>query len=459
MNILIFSPSPSHPQNHGNRKRIFMLAKYLQRLGHRIHFVYFAKEVIARETFDRMSREWDTLTVIKQTDPCAPSTSGYSLDAWYQNNIHEIVNEMIDVFDIDMVLLNYIFQSKLFEYLPDHVLKVIDTHDAFTDRYLLYESKKGRPYTWFSVSKEDEGRAMDRADLIIAIQNEEAGYFSTITRTPVQVINHFEDEHRSDRSYRFLKTVGYIGSGNLCNVDSLNSFLQAYFDRPKVKEDVRIVVAGNICSAVKMRHDNLLLLGPVKDLGDFYGQVDIIINPQTFGTGLKIKSVEALSYGVPILSTKIGFEGVESQHPYHQLDTLDEIVVVIEHLCNAPEKLADLAVLSRDIFNQYKDRTKEAIAALLKKVELREEAKSFQALQHKLLEKEDIILRQYRRFQTEAFYKNQDREINYNMIMSEIAAITETNTLRMPLKKIAAYKKMLATFHRLRQEQIKSWKE
>ncbi len=456
MNILIFSPVPSHPQDHGNRKRIFMLAKYLQRLGHRIHFVYFTQRVIAPETFDRMSLEWDTLTIIKQTDPCTPSTTGYSLDAWYQNNIHEIVNEMVDIFDIDMVLLNYIFQSKLFNYLPGHVLKVIDTHDAFTDRHLLYAGKGDRPYTWFSVSKEDEGRAMDRADIIIAIQNEEADYFSMITRTPVLVINHFEEEHRVDRSYRFLKTIGYIGSGNLINVSSLNDFIQAYFNRSKVKGDVRIVVAGNICNAVKMRHDNLHLLGIVDDLEGFYGQVDLVINPQTFGTGLKIKCIEALAYGVPIVSTKIGFEGIESPHSYHQIDTLNEMVAVIEHLCSTPKELTELAMLSRDVFNQYEKNTKKAIAALLDTVTPREEKKLIQTLHCQLQEKEAIILRQYRLLQSKAFYAKQLGEKDYNLIMSKIAAIAEISTVKMPLQKITAYKQMLATFYRLRKEQLKA---
>ena len=131
-------------------------------------------------------------------------------------------------------------------------------------------------------------------------------------------------------------------------------------------------------------------------------------------------------------------------------------MTVIEHLCKAPEELTELAVLSRSIFNQYEEHTKEAITALLNIVIPREETNSLQALQHKLQEKEDIIIRQYQRLQAEAFYAGQASQKDYDIIMSKIAAMTEINTLKMPLQKIAAYKKMLATFHSLRKSRIKA---
>lgn len=400
MNIMIFSPTPSHPQNHGNRKRVFNLARHLQQLGHRIHFVYFARQKrVSKEALEEMQRAWDTLTLIKWTTPCPPSSTGYPLDAWYQENIHRIVNELIDIFDIKIVLLNYIFQSKMFEELPRHVLKVIDTHDSFTDRHLIYQGKGN--YTWFSVSAADEGRALDRADTIIAIQNKEAAYFSKITNTPVCVINHLEEKHTINRNYHRVKTVGFIGSNNLININSINKFLTIYLNRQKINDDIRIVVAGDVCKKITLRHNNLTLSGFNDILDNFYSQVDLVINPQISGTGLKIKTVEALAYGVPIISTKIGFEGIESNHPYHQLDTPGEIADAIDRTYEKPEMLDELARASKAIFDTYESNVRRAVKLLLDRA-VENPMESIENLKHQLERKEAIITCLYRKLQTDS---------------------------------------------------------
>jgi hypothetical protein len=43
------------------------------------------------------------------------------------------------------------------------------------------------------------------------------------------------------------------------------------------------------------------------------------------GTGLKIKTIEALAYGRPVIGTIDAFEGIETRHPFHRLGTIGEV--------------------------------------------------------------------------------------------------------------------------------------
>jgi glycosyltransferase involved in cell wall biosynthesis len=52
------------------------------------------------------------------------------------------------------------------------------------------------------------------------------------------------------------------------------------------------------------------LLGEIADITAAYAQAQVVLNPLRFGTGLKIKSVEALSYGRPLVTTSVGAEGL-----------------------------------------------------------------------------------------------------------------------------------------------------
>jgi glycosyltransferase involved in cell wall biosynthesis len=365
MNILIFSPVRLTPElDAGSRKRIYNIAKYLQNNGHKIHFVYYTDNAIDYDSFQFMQDTWDTFTVIEQKTNIQRRTGNYELDEWYEESISETVNKLVSLFQIDIVWTNYIFQSKFLEFLPEHVYKIIDTHDVFTDRYKLFEDEEDIKYTWYSYSKEDEAKGLSRADLIVAITEEEEKYFSSIVETKITVIGHLETEHFLDKKYTSLRKIGFIGGTTQVNIVAINSFLNAYFQESENKKNIQIVIAGNICDSIKSDREDIVLLGLIDETEEFYTQVDLVINPLTFGTGQKIKSVEALSYGLPILSTAVGFEGIESHSEYHQIETMDQMIHIINEIAEKPRILADLAVLSRNIFENYNKDLEEKITQL-----------------------------------------------------------------------------------------------
>jgi glycosyltransferase involved in cell wall biosynthesis len=51
--------------------------------------------------------------------------------------------------------------------------------------------------------------------------------------------------------------------------------------------------------------------GQVSNMAEFYGRMRACIVPLRYGAGVKIKTVEALQYGVPTVATKVGAEGID----------------------------------------------------------------------------------------------------------------------------------------------------
>jgi glycosyltransferase involved in cell wall biosynthesis len=56
----------------------------------------------------------------------------------------------------------------------------------------------------------------------------------------------------------------------------------------------------------------VVLHGFVPHLSQIYAYIDIAINPVRFGSGLKIKNMEALGCGIPLLTTSHGAGGLEA---------------------------------------------------------------------------------------------------------------------------------------------------
>ena len=100
--------------------------------------------------------------------------------------------------------------------------------------------------------------------------------------------------------------VGMIGSVNHANEDAvgqLKGFLH-HFEN--------FVLAGKICespSALSLPREKVTSIGLVPDVKTFYESVHSVVAPIRFGTGLKIKVLEALAAGKPILATPHSLEG------------------------------------------------------------------------------------------------------------------------------------------------------
>lgn len=354
LNILYFSPTPSHPQDAGNRVRVFNLASHLRSLGHTIHFVYFTQEGLDESQEKAMEAQWDSLTIIRKVKKYVRPERGYHLvDDWYQEDIGPIVRERCREFDIDVVFINYIFQSKMLDLLPKSVAKVIDTHDRFSDRHKMLQKQGIRPDFFYTVA-EEEAKALNRADLVIAIQDEEKHFFESISLTRVLVLGHLEEETPLDLYHRKVETIGFIGSGNSVNRRSIEDFIQHFLASDVLKENkTRLLIAGSICEKIDIVDERIEYRGHVDEVRSFYQGVDLIINPLILGTGLKIKSVEALSYGVPIVSTEVGLEGIKSDSEFHHAKDNEALVEFIARLIARPESLKMLAEKSVSVFQSY----------------------------------------------------------------------------------------------------------
>ncbi|MEL6439226.1 MAG: glycosyltransferase [Cyanobacteria bacterium J06621_8] len=373
-NILVLSPTPSHPQDAGNRKRIFALTKYLQELGAKIYFVYCPREwdrEIPKAAYDGMNQCWDYFFVAYPVQAAVHQTDNeyFELDDWWDIGIEFTINWIKLAADIDIVLCNYIFYSKVLDLFDENVTKVIDTHDITSNRNYLLDRKLGYR-DFFYVSPESEKKALDRAHLVLSIKEDESSWFQCLSSTPVLTIGHLEpkplkivDQAIDNHNIK----LGFIGSANPINVKNLESFLDKYFTLDnKYRDEFTVVVGGKICNVLDDRfRDQVTVIGMVDNVSEFYEQVDIIVLPFEFSTGLKIKTVEALSWSKPCIGTVNAFEGLGSDCKYHSFESIEKLATCIVDLSQDSQSIiSELTEESSLVFNNYSNRVKRSIEKL-----------------------------------------------------------------------------------------------
>ena len=379
LNILYFSPFPSHPSNHGNQATIEQFARRFQSFGHKVHFALLQSQMYTRHDEEAMFAAWDTLDILPNSHPLFADGSAIPFDGWYEDGLGEHVRVLCARYDIDVVFCSYVFHSKLLEFVPSYVLKVIDTHDKMGDRYEMLRSN-GQPLEFFSCTQTEEGAYLRRADIVVARRDEEARYFDSVTgRKTATVIPYFEDPHYLDKAFnnwpgRWHRHVGIVASANRINLACVRECLEAIDRRLGGAPCPFIVhIAGQVKAMVSdlpsaeaaiFRKPWVRLHGFVRDIEKFYGKMDIIVSPVTMGTGINVKTVQAMAYGMPLLSTSCGSKGIETGDPMHCHADLDALSESLMTVFNNPSALTRLAMLSRERYDRFYEAGMSAMHSL-----------------------------------------------------------------------------------------------
>src|SRR5690606_33078684 len=122
------------------------------------------------------------------------------------------------------VICEYVFLSKALQAFGEETIKIIDTHDIFTNRYKIYE-QQNLSSNWYSTYRKDEAKGLSRADLIFAIQEEEEAHFKTLTNKPIFTVGHFID-YIQPTTKEFTRQILFLGSNNIINENAIQYFLK-----------------------------------------------------------------------------------------------------------------------------------------------------------------------------------------------------------------------------------------
>lgn len=194
---------------------------------------------------------------------------------------------------------------------------VLDTHDVQHERRRRFHAA-GQAHD-IKVTRSQEVLALRRFDLVLAIQGRDQALLSTMT-APGRVIVAMHPvqaavQPRPPREPGPLRLL-FFGSDMGPNVEAATHLLRRLMPAASQRApgQLRFTVAGSVCSALPPQGASaeVRMLGFVNDLSALMAAHDVMVAPIFTGGGLKIKIVEALASGLPVLTSPLGAEGIES---------------------------------------------------------------------------------------------------------------------------------------------------
>jgi glycosyltransferase involved in cell wall biosynthesis len=338
----------------------------LQATGLIVHFLYYQMEGLTPRQLSDMEECWDYVHLV----PCAPRTMAatgpgyYMLDDWADPLVSETATKLHDRFHFCAVITNYVWFSDVLQAFGPDVVKIIDTHDVFGARDQRFRDAGLNP-EWFFTTHAEEARGLARADIVLAIQDEEAKYFQELGHPDVRVLGHKlgRRHRRMRRAADQPRVIGYLASGNPLNTSSFDAMRRRLVSLP-TRANLSLVVAGAICDKLGADVRPFKKIGRVEHLDDFYDKVDIVVNPMAVGTGLKIKSVEALFAGLPLIATTAAMNGLPCFHPMHALAGPEEVAERLASETFSDECVGELMSASMRSARVYAQTVSTAVQGL-----------------------------------------------------------------------------------------------
>lgn len=214
----------------------------------------------------------------------------------------------------DIVILDYVFQVEALRALPAPPrASAIVMHDLFHAR-AAFANASGIADSSSALSRAQEIALMARADAVIAIQDEEAAFVREAVPGTRAILAPMSYETRPAAQPGENDRLLFVGSNTPPNVIGLQWLLDHAWPRIRAaRPDATLDVAGTVARAFTVAPpEGVRFLGLVDDLRPLYTRAGVVISPLTFGSGLKVKLIEALAQGKAIVATPVTMQGVEA---------------------------------------------------------------------------------------------------------------------------------------------------
>jgi len=290
----------------------------------------------------------------------------------HDRTMAQIVGSLLDTGDFDLVHVDQIKMGQYVERVND-LPKLIDKHNAYAHVVRgVAETERSLPrrlaarLDWPKLARY-EGWLCRQFDRVVAVTEEDRAVLQEWAGQPLDITVIPIAANPRDRKPvpRRPDAKNILSVGSMFyppNVDGTLWFVEAVYPRIKLGlPDAHLCLVGNRPAPdirrLAQKDPGIEVTGYVPDLQPYLERSAVLIAPLRFGSGMRVKILDALTWGMPIVSTSLGCQGIAATSGENILiadeadDFADKVVQVIRN-----RELADhLATNGRRLIEEQYD--------------------------------------------------------------------------------------------------------
>ena len=362
MKILYFYPENPTTSNQGNNARAFALLQYFKNRNHKIDYIGIASKSFSEVDLEAIKNVnlIENGFLLKRDKRISKTFSylfTYAIPNKLKGRIRDFdrtrfghknqFSKILEDNQYDYIIISYAYWAELIrenKHLKEAKL-IIDTHDFLASQF--QNQKRFNLGKYFN----KEVELLNLFQKIWVISSDENYVFSQFVSSDVITIPHALEVKFQLNSTKKYDLV-YVASSNEHNVKSAKWFFEEVY--PKLNTTLSICVVGKINEYIP-ELPNVTKIHFLEDLNQVYSESRVAICPMLSGTGLKIKVVEALSYGLPVVCNPRGIDGLINKTNNGCLVTVDASIFskYIEQLLTDNNFYEQQQALAKNFFANY----------------------------------------------------------------------------------------------------------
>lgn len=220
----------------------------------------------------------------------------------------EKIRHLLSQAPSEVCIVETLRNAYVLDAVPAHSFNMLDSLDLISQRTLQMASL-GLEYG-HALREDQERDVFDRFDVVVCIQPEEYNKVHSWLGDKRTILAPHPCPTNAVPLQARVTRMGMVASNYHANVDGLNHFLLNVW--PLIDDrKTELHLFGDIVQGFRaIRFKRVHFHGFRPSLRDCYSKLDIVINPVRYGSGLKIKSIEAMAHGLPLVTTPQGASGL-----------------------------------------------------------------------------------------------------------------------------------------------------
>jgi glycosyltransferase involved in cell wall biosynthesis len=339
LNILIVSPYSVYPTKHGGAVRMYNIIRHLSK----IHNIFLLGFVDTPDQLEGLRELEKYCQLVKFTVRSPDDENGnpfllYPPVAYHFLSI-KMKEEILDcaaACDIDIIQLEYT-QLAFLDIETRTIPTILVEHDiSFRSLWrkkrqgmqsiLLEERESFRFVNWLKLvfnelhfcRKADQVHTMSEIDRAY-LQKMLPRHAEQIIAIPNGVDTAYYEMKRKPASERNLLFVGNFR--HTPNIEGIMYFLKDIWPLMKQRiPDVKLYIIGQKPPEMLReleKSEPIVVTDFVEDLREYYNRCAVFIAPIRVGSGTRLKILEAMAAGIPVVSTTVGAEGIKGVDGRH----------------------------------------------------------------------------------------------------------------------------------------------
>lgn len=341
LNVLFLTNLPPYPLDNGGKIKTHCALSALRSSGHAVTLVGFCEESekdlqyggasvkkIPEEALfvrQRLTSANNVAYMLGVACKSLVSDLPFGVLKYRSRRMYDLLARTVASKHFDLIYIDHVQMGLYLRYLRKCECDapcVLDAHNCESSIVMQKGLHRKNPFTrWFFLNEYSkfarfEGSIAGEADAVIALSDVDKASLQELAPTqhsieiipigvPDRGVGKVRCKTTGSLKLLFLGTLSWEP-----NHEGLMWFLDEVYPR---LDGVELVVAGRGAKEALRRKLEALgvdFRGCVESVDPLYDECDVVVAPLLTGSGQRVKIIEAFSKGMPVVSTRIGAEGI-----------------------------------------------------------------------------------------------------------------------------------------------------